>query len=97
MAPGNSAVDPVFMLQANQVVAIEIEKVSRPLVRSEIVLSQFKTDLLRVIVACIGIVYGNCKETFRTVFRGDGSAEVGSESCYAALPGQSNFQQKLCG
>ncbi len=88
MAACNPAVDAVFMLQAHQVVAVEIEKVGSSQVRSEIVLSQFESNLLGIVVRSIGIIDGNCKKAFGAVLGTDSGAQVGSERCYAALPRQ---------
>ena len=51
LAARNPAIDAVFMLQADKIVAVEIEEFRGPLVGGKILLLQFKTHLLRIFVA----------------------------------------------
>ncbi len=51
VAARGAAVDSVFMLQANQVVAIEVKKIGGPLIGGNVLLRQFQAHLLRIIVA----------------------------------------------
>ena len=56
------AVDSIFMLKADQVVAIEIQELRSPLIGGQIILIQFEPDQFRIVVACVWIVDRNRKE-----------------------------------
>ena len=61
VAARDSAINAIFMLKADQIVAIEIEKLRGPLVGSQIFLFEFQAHLLRILVVRFGIVDRNCK------------------------------------
>ena len=69
--PAAAAVDAIFMLQANKIVAVEVEEISGPLIGGQIFLVKFQAHLLRVFVARIGIVDGNGKQAPLSVFGGE--------------------------
>ncbi len=45
VAAGNAAIDSVFMLHADEIVAIEIEELRSPLIRGQVFLLQFQAHL----------------------------------------------------
>ena len=83
-----TAVDAVFMLQANKVVAVEVEKVGSTLVGVALFLLQFQAHLIGVIVLRMRIVHGDSKQTFLPVLSRKGSAEVGGKRRNSALAGE---------
>ena len=88
VAARGAAVDAVFMLQADKIVAIEVQEIGGPLIGGNILLRQFQAHLLRIIVARIGIVDGNGKQASFSVFGCERVAQVGRESGNAALARQ---------
>ena len=59
VAARGPAIDAVFMLQTDEIVAIEVQEISGPLIGGNVLLVQFQAHLFRIIVARIGIVDGN--------------------------------------
>ncbi len=88
MTAGDSAVDAIFVLQANKIVAIEVEEISGPLIGGNVLLCQLQTHLLRIVVAGFGIVDGNGEQASFTVFGCQSVTQVGRESGNAALARQ---------
>jgi hypothetical protein len=68
VAARGAAVDAVFMLQADKIVAIEVQEICGPLIGGNVFLRQLQAHLFRIIVAGIGIVDGNGKEASFSVF-----------------------------
>ena len=88
MAARAAAVDAVFMLQADQIVAIEIEEIGRPLIGGDVFLRQFQAHLLWIVVTRIRIVDGNGKQASFSVFGRERGAQIGRECGNAALARQ---------
>ena len=88
MAARGAAIDAIFMLQAHQIVAVEVEEIGGPLIGGNVFLGQLQAHLFRIVVARIGIVDGNRKQASLSVFCCQRSAQVGGESGNAALPRQ---------
>ena len=88
VAARGPAVDAVFMLQADEIVAIEVKKIGGPLIRGNVLLRQFQAHLLRIIVAGIGIVDGDSEQASFAVFGCERGAQVGRERGNAALARQ---------
>jgi hypothetical protein len=86
MFPRRPSKYSVFMLQANQIVAIEIEKISRALIRRAILLLKFEPNGLRVFIARFQVVDGDRKHPIYAVLGTHGSAEIGGEGGDTALP-----------
>ncbi len=59
MAACGSAINAIFVLHANKIVAIEIQEIRGPFIGAQILLLQFQTHLLWVLVAGIGVVDRN--------------------------------------
>jgi hypothetical protein len=76
------------MLQAYEIVAIEIQEIGGPLIGGNVFLRQLQAHLFRIVVARIGIVDGNGKQAPFSVFGCERGAQVGRESSNAALPRQ---------
>ena len=88
VAARGAAVDAVFMLQADQIVAIEVEKIRSPLIGGNVLLRQLQAHLFRIIVAGIGIVDGDGEQASFSVFGCERGAQVGRESGNATLARQ---------
>src|SRR5437763_5368193 len=86
MAAGYAAKDSVLVLQAHQVVAIEVQELSSTFVGSEILLSNLNANLFRVVVARIRIVHWYCEQTASTKFGRHSTAQVCRKCGYSALP-----------
>src|SRR5579859_7084082 len=79
VAAGGASEDAVFMLQTNEVIAIEVEELRGSLVRSNIFLRQFQANLFGVFIARIRIVDWNCKEATNPELSTESVAQVGRE------------------
>jgi hypothetical protein len=51
MAPRRAAENPILKLKADQIVAIEIQKVGNSLIRGEVLLIKFESDRFRILIA----------------------------------------------
>ena len=76
------------MLHTYKIVAIEVEKFGRPLVRTEVFLRQFKPHLFGVVVTGFGISDLNGIETLGAELVPMRAAEVSREGGNAALAGK---------
>jgi len=56
MTAGNAAEDSVFMLKADQIVAIEVEKISGALIGGAVLLLKFKPNYVGIFIAEVRIV-----------------------------------------
>ena len=88
VAARGAAEDAIFMLQTDEIVAIEIQEIGGPLIGGKVLLRQLQAHLLRIVVAGIGIVDGNGKQAPFSVFGCERVAQVGRESGDAALARQ---------
>ena len=68
MAPGGAAIDAVFVLQADEIVAIEVEEIRRSLVRCNVLLFKFQPYFARIFVTRVRIVNGNCEQALVAIF-----------------------------
>ena len=84
----SAPVDAIFVLQAYQVVAIEVQKIGGAIIGRDIFLIEFQTHSLWIFVARLRIVDRDCKEAVCSIFRRHGRAQVGRECGDAALAGQ---------
>ena len=58
VAPGRSAVDAEFMLDAQHVRVVEVEEVRRPAIGMQVFLVQFEAHPRRILVGVDAIVHG---------------------------------------
>jgi len=70
ISAGSASKDAIFMLQANNVVTVEVEKLRGLLIGCEFLLFQLQSNLLRIFVARVRIVDRNCKQAAFTKFGG---------------------------
>ena len=63
----NPAVDAILMLQADKIVAVEIQELGGSLIGSDILLLKFQAHLLRILVARLRIVDRNGKQAFPAI------------------------------
>src|SRR5204862_7036557 len=88
MPPRDTAENPKFMLQRNGADISDIQKVSRAVVRSEVLLLHFKPHLRWIIVTLFRIIHRK-DETLRLfVLRGHCGVKVRSKCRNAAFAGQ---------
>jgi len=85
MAPRRAAENPILKLKADQIVAIEIQKVGNSLIRGEVLLIKFESDRFRILIAGARIIDRNRKQPICTIFGTDRRAEVGGESSNSTL------------
>ena len=69
-----AAVNAIFMLQADQVIAIEVEEIGGALVGRKVFLGNLQAHLLWIVVARIEIVDGNREQPSLSVFGRECSA-----------------------
>ena len=51
MTAGSSPEYPIFVLQADEIIAIEVKKLGRALVRDQVLLSDLNSDLFWIVIA----------------------------------------------
>lgn len=88
VSAGAPSIDAVLVLQADNIVAVEVQELCCAFIRSGIVLIKFQSDALRIVVVTFGIVDGDSEETRIAVFHGDCSAQISRERRNAALSGK---------
>ncbi|HLH10079.1 MAG TPA: hypothetical protein VKW78_22780 [Terriglobales bacterium] len=88
VASRSAAEDPVFMLQADQIYLVDVEKVRRPLIRSEIILKQFEADTWRIFVAGEDVVHRKHKAVTLTKLGSQRLTKIGGERSNPTLSRQ---------
>src|SRR6185437_220462 len=71
MAPRSAAKDAIFMLQADEVIAVEVEKFCCPLVGTHIFLRNLQPYLFWIFIARVRIVDRDREESLSPIFRGN--------------------------
>jgi hypothetical protein len=85
---GYATVDPVFVLQANEVVPVEVKELRGPLIRCPIFLVKLQSHLAGILVTRVRIVNGYREKPFSTVLRGHSCAQIGGECRNATTAGK---------
>ena len=85
MAACNPAIDAVFMLNANQIVPVEIEELRGPFIRGNILLLLLQTHLLWIFIAGLRIVDGDREQPAAAEFGCERGAQVRRKRGDAAL------------
>src|SRR5665213_108739 len=88
VATGNTAENTVFMLQADKIVAIEVQELCCLFIGGNIFLRQFQPNPLGIVVMRIRVIDWDRKEASFSVFGRESIAEVSCESGNAALARQ---------
>jgi hypothetical protein len=88
MAPSRTAENPILKLKADQIVAIEIQKVGDSLIRREILLIKFESDRFRILIAGARIIDGDRKQPICAIRLADCGAQVCGKGGYATSPGK---------
>ena len=88
MTASDPSKDSVLMLQADQIVSIEVEKLGSPFVGTLIFLSQLQSDSLRILVGRIRIVDWNCEKPCIAIFVCYCCAQISRERSDATLSRQ---------
>src|SRR5271155_1819599 len=88
MAASRPSEDPVLMLQADQIVAVEVKKVGGAFIRGAILLVKFESDYFGILIAGVWIVHWDRKQSASAIFSSDCGAQVRGKSSDPALPGQ---------
>ena len=86
--PATASEDAVFVLHADQIISVEIQKLGCPLVRSLVFLGKLQSYTLRIVVGRVRIVDWNGEEPRVTVFSRYGGTQIRGERGDAALPRQ---------
>src|ERR1700690_2518260 len=79
MAFGGAAEDAIFMLQANHVDVVEVQKLGRVTVGLHILLSERPPHARGIVIALLAIVYRQSQQTGVSIFRRYSRAQVGGE------------------
>src|SRR5579863_4848508 len=85
MASGRTAEDAVFVLQADHVDIVKVQKISRVLVGPHVVLGQRPSHARRVVIPFLGVVYRKGQQPSGAVLRGNRAAQVGGERGDSAM------------
>ena len=88
MAACAAAVNPILMLQAHKIVAIEVEKIRGAHVGGKVFLLQLQSHLFWILITRFWIIDRNRKQASHTEFCFNRSAQVGCKSGDAALARQ---------
>ena len=88
MLARDTAIDSVFMLKTDQVIAVEIEKLGSSFIRGQVFLVKFQANLAGIVVCRIRIIHRNSKEPIAAKLRSQGGAYIRREGCNAALTRQ---------
>src|SRR2546423_4844098 len=88
MAPGRAAINPEFVLDTKDIRVADVEEVRRPLIRRYILLLDFETNDVRILITPLDIVDRDSKAFRSRMFRCHRCEEVGGEGGYAAFAGQ---------
>ncbi len=83
-----AAIDPKFMLQADDVHGLLVQKVSGMLIIEALVLGDLITNLAGIGIPLIGVVHGQCHGLDLGELFGKRLGEIGREGCNAAFSGQ---------
>src|SRR5271165_62774 len=86
MASGRTAEDSVLVLQTNHVDIVEVQKLSRLLIRGQVILSKRPSHARRVFISFVGVINWERQQSSCTILCGNGCAQVGCERGYSALP-----------
>jgi hypothetical protein len=87
VSPGHAPEDAVLMLEANDIVAVEVQELGGTLIRRRIFLIDFQPHPFGILVVTIRIVDGNCEKTGPAIFGRNCRAQVGCEGRDATLSG----------
>src|SRR5580698_9214919 len=88
VASGGTTEDSMLVLQALLVDVLEVEALCRLLVRPHVILGERPAHARWVVVALVCVVDGESQEAGIAILRGNGAAQVGSESGNAAMTGE---------
>src|SRR5271165_621132 len=79
MASGWTAEDSIFVLQAHHVDVVEVQKLSRFLIRLHLVLGERPPHPGGIVVSFFGVIHRERQQSSRPVLCGNGAAQVGGE------------------
>ena len=80
----SSTVDPVFVLQTDEIDIIDIQKVGSAAIRFYVLLHEFKSDAVWIRIALHNVVNGQRDTCCLTKLRSDSFTQIGGEGSDAA-------------
>ena len=79
MASGRAAEDSILVLQAHHVDIVEVQELSRFLIRGHVVLGERPSHSRGIVISLFGVVHWQRQQASCAILRGDGLAQVSGE------------------